>query len=54
MTHVCDGDKNGSGILGLEYSLPFLYVLVVCIGGHVGIIVIGVNVFEAVEVMAKA
>ena len=51
---VGNGDKNGSGIFGLEYALPFTHILVVCIGGRDGVIVASVNFFEAVKGMAKA
>ena len=50
---VSDGNKNGPGLLGFEYNLPFAHVLVVWIGGHLGVVVVGVDVFEAVEGMAK-
>ena len=50
---VGNGNKNGSGLLGLEYALPFLHVLVVCIGGHFGFIITNVDVFKAVKGMAK-
>ena len=40
--------------MGLEYALPFPHVLVVWIVWHVGVIVVGVDVFKAVEGMAKA
>ena len=47
-------EKNGFGLLGLEYYLLFSYVLVVSIGGHVGVIAVGVDVFEVVKGTAKA
>ena len=51
---VGDGNGNGSGLLGLECALPFLHVFVVRIGGHIGVIIFSVNVFEAIKCMAKA
>ena len=40
--------------MGLEYSLLFSHVLVVWIRGHVWVIAVGIDVFKAVEGMAKA
>ena len=51
---VNDGDENGSVLLVLKYDLLFLQVLDVWVGGHVGVKVIGSDVFEAVKGMAEA
>ena len=50
---IGNGKKNGSGLLGLEYALPFSHVLVVCIRGNFGFIIANFNVFKAVKGTAK-
>ena len=46
--------QDGSGILGLQYALLFAHVLVVWVGRHVGVVIVGVDVSKAVKDMAEA
>ena len=52
--NVGNGDKDGPSLLGLEYALLFVHVLVVWVGGNVEVLIIGCDVFKMVEGMGKA